>query len=92
MGDICEKSHQWWQDDPEDGSEYNEENHLWDGGEMNGTCCLKVSDGDIESVIKTAEKSYFGDSITLIAGDYAEGGNDNGELIIENAKVLYVIR
>lgn len=92
VGDVCENSHQWWQDDPEDGSEYNEDNHLWDGGELDGTCCLKVSADDIESVIKTAERSYFGNNVTLIAGDYAEGGNDNGELIISNAKVLYVIR
>lgn len=90
--DICENSHQWWQDDPEDGSEYNEDNHLWDGGELNGTCCLKVESESIEEIIKTAEKAYFGDNITLIAGDYAEGGNDSGEIIIEDAKVLYVIK
>lgn len=92
VGDICENSHQWWQDDPEDGSEYNEDNHLWDGGELNGTCCLKVGFENIEEIIKTAEKAYFGDGITLIAGDYAEGGNDSGEIIIEAAKVLYVIK
>lgn len=90
-GDVCENSHQWWQDDPEDGSEYNEDNHLWDGGELNGTCCLKVSADNIGSVIKAAEKSYLGNNITLIAGDYAEGGNDRDELIISDAKVLYVI-
>lgn len=91
VGDICENSHQWWQDDPEDGSEYNEENHLWDGGELNGTCCLGVTSDNIKEIINTAKKRYLGNNITLIAGDYAEGGNDNGELIIENAKVVFVI-
>lgn len=92
VGDTCENSHQWWQDDPEDGSEYNEINHLWDGGELDGTCCLEVCAENIESIIKTAEKNYFGNNVTLIAGDYAERGNDNGEIIISNATVLYVIR
>lgn len=92
VGDSCENSHQWWQDDPEDGSEYNSENHLWDGGELNGTCCLRVSSDDIENVLNIAKKRYFGNNITLIAGDYAESGNDNGELIIECAKVIYIIK
>lgn len=92
VGDTCENSHTWYQDNPEDDSEYNEDLHMWDGGELNGTCCLKVTPETLESVLQRAEKMYFGDKITLIAGDYAEGGNDKGELIIEDAKVIAVIK
>lgn len=92
VSDICENSHQWWQDDPEDGSQYNEQNHLWDGGELNGTCCIRVREDNIEDIINAAEKGYFGDHITLVAGYDAEGGNDRDEIIISNAKVLYVIK
>lgn len=32
IGDICKLSHNWWQDNPEDGSEYNKSLGLWDRG------------------------------------------------------------
>ncbi len=91
IGDICYNSHQWWQDDPEDGSEYNEEQHCWDGGELDGTCCLQVTEENLEDVIKKSEM-YFGENVTLIAGNYAEGGNDIGEIIISDAKVIAIVK
>lgn len=91
VGDTCENSHQWWQDDPEDGSEYNEDMQAWDGGELPGTCALRVNNPDnLEEVVKKS-KMYPGAEVTLIAGDVFEGGNDIGEVIIESAKVLAVL-
>lgn len=43
IGEICELSHNWWQDDPEDGSEYNEELHLMDPQELNNMLGALVS-------------------------------------------------
>lgn len=91
VGDTTENSHQWWQDDPEDDSEYNEDLGLWDGGELNGTCAIEVTEDNIESALEMI-KQYFGEHITLIAGYGYEYGNDNGEVIIEDAKVLAVIK
>lgn len=95
VGDICRNSHQWWQDDPgeEAGLEYNENMGCWDGGELNGTCALWVTeDDDIEEIEEILEQSkMYGDHPILIAGDDFEGGNDIGEVIIKNAKVLAMI-
>lgn len=93
VGDICYKSHQWWQDDPgeETGMEYNDEQGAWDGGELSGTCALLATVDDVEEVIDKS-KMYFGDNITLIAGNIYEAGNDCGEVIIENAEVLAIIK
>lgn len=89
-GDACYESHQWWQDEPENGDmEYNEEMQCWDGGELPGTCALKVSeDSDIQKILDYSRRCYSGKHITLIAGDRAEYGNDEGEIIIGNAIVL----
>lgn len=91
VGDICCKSHQWWQDDPgeESGLEYNEEMECWDGGELTGTCALET---DAESVADVVEQAgLYGEHITLIAGNVYQAGNDIGEIIIEGARVLAVI-
>lgn len=95
VGDITENSHEWWQDDPEDGSEYNEEMQLWDGGELDGTCAVGFHDyveGSLEKALGKAEKDYFGDHLYLIGSDVAIGGNDSDELIMSDAKVLAVIK
>ena len=91
IGDTCKNSHNWFQDDPEDGSEYNSQIGLWDCGELDGTCCIKVTEDNIEYALNRAE-AYFGDLITLIAGDYAEGGSDIGEIIIKDAVVLAKVK
>lgn len=92
IGDICSKSHQWWQDDPEDGSEYDSDMGCWDGGKLNGTCAFAVNAENLESIMEKAE-DFFGyyDKMYLIAGDIAEGGNDDGEIVIEDAKVLSLL-
>jgi hypothetical protein len=92
VGDICNNSHQWWQDEPFDGCDfkYDEDMQCWDGGELDGTCALQVTADDLEDVLAKSEM-YFGENVTLIAGNCYEEGNDIGEVIIENAKVLAII-
>lgn len=92
-GDYCYVSHQWWQDDPgeDSGCEYNAEEGAWDGGELNGTCALEVTEGNVDDVLEQSSM-YVGDNIVLIAGDSYEAGNDMGEVVIEDAKVLAVIQ
>lgn len=89
VGDICYNSHQWWQDEPYENCdfEYNEDVEAWDGGELSGTCALLVTAENVEEILEKS-KMYFGDYVTLIAGKAYESGNDLGEIIIENARVL----
>lgn len=93
VGDICNKSHQWWQDNPEDGSEYVPSICAWDGGELDGTCCFAVTPDNLVDVMRKSEKVFgYYDKMYLIAGDIAENGNDDGEIIIEDAEVLLRIK
>lgn len=89
IDDICYNSHQWWQDEPYEDCdlEYNKDMGCWDGGELSGTCALLVSEENIEETLKKS-KMYLGDYVTLIAGNTYEYGNDDGEVIIGNARVL----
>lgn len=94
VGDICSPSHQLWQDEVE-GLPYDEELGFWVGEELNGTCSIGIdtqygvdSDG-INKALALIEY-YEGEHVYLIAGDYCEGGNDEGEYIIGEAKVLAV--
>ena len=93
VGDICYNSHQWWQDDPgeESGMDYNEDMQCWDGGELSGTCAFKATNDNIEKIIEKATRE-FGENVILIAGNGYEYGNDIGEVIIEDAIVLGVIK
>lgn len=93
VGDTCYTSHQWWYDDPgeESGLEYNESMGMWDGGELSGTCALAVNEDDIEDVLEQS-KAYYGDNISLIAGNDYEIGYDIGEVIIREAKVIAIIQ
>lgn len=96
-GETCNTSHQWWQDDPNEGIDetdseyapYNAGMHLWDGGELNGTCAIMINERNIGEVL-TRMNMYknCGDNLYLIAGDYAEQGYDIGEIIIRNATVI----
>lgn len=91
IGQGLENSHQWWQDDPSEwggACEFNAELGLWDGGELPGVCTIGIPDyPTIESIEKALKLSddykSFGPAF-LVGGDWAEGGNDIGELIIHN--------
>lgn len=98
VGETFENSHQWYQDDPSDWGEeceFNEEMDMWDGGELDGVCTIGIKDfpelKDIETVLDRAAM-YDGESIYLVGGNCAEGGNDIGENIIRAGKCLAVIR
>lgn len=96
VGDICYNSRQWLQDCPEDAEEteleYNKELGCWDCGELPGTCALNVKSAeDLEEIIEKS-KMYYGDHVTLIAGQYYEYGADEEEIIIRDAEVLAIIK
>lgn len=100
IGDICNNSHQLFQDpifddfgnllypaveDPE--SPYY---GYYDAGELDGTCAVKFnpdSEEDIQDALEVA-KMYSGKNLYIIAGDSIEHGNDDGEIIIREAEVI----
>lgn len=103
IGDICNNSHQLFQDPDfdEDGDliyRYIDESEnpyygFYDAGELDGTCAVKFDPDDersIESAIKTV-KIYTGKNLYIIAGDSMEYGNDEGEIIIREAEVIMKI-
>lgn len=98
IGDTANNSHQLWQD-----PDFGEDGELlypyikdgiykgfYDGGELDGTCTIGFDAEDEESIAKAIEQIniYCGDYIHVLGGDYAEGGNDSGEIIIRGAEVL----
>ena len=106
-GDELENSHQWfqdylWGDEPDYEDEehpYNSEIGAWDDGELNGTSSVGLQKGVTEAQISkllSDMKKYYKTkghtNIYLIGGDDAEGGNDVGELIIANARVISEIK
>ena len=103
-GDVLENSHQWFQDyiwegNPDEDEEhpYNTEIGCWDDGELSGTCAVYIDEctnaAKIEKILSDMKYYlYAGHTcVYLIAGDNMESGNDIGETIIENAKVLALI-
>lgn len=100
VGDTANNSHQLYQDPDfdEDGEliypyiEDGANKGLYDAGELDGTCVIGFDVEDDASITRALEriKMYFGDYIHVLSGDYAEGGNDIGELIIRDAEVLGV--
>lgn len=97
IGEICKNSHEWYQDDPNGELEkddawytpYNEEMKMWDGGELDGTSSVAVTAETVEDALKTFEAyKTIGTNYYILAGDYAQGGNDIGESIIRDAVVL----
>lgn len=104
LNDTCENSHQWFADawnldnydeltEEEISELYNSEMMCYDNGELNGTCSIRVTSETIEQALedmKMYELGYLpeGAELILIAGDFAEEGNDKHEIIIENAVVI----
>ena len=87
-----------------DGDRYDDPNHpynayigCWDDGELSGTCALYVDEDmtetKIEKVLREMRYYLYKDytCVYLIGGDGMEDGNDIGETIIENARVLALI-
>ena len=90
IGEVVNRSHQWYQDDPSEWGEdlpYNAELGLWDGGELDGTCAVEVTEGGVEQAIKESNK-YDGGHLYLIASHEACGGNDYMEILMSDAVVV----
>lgn len=100
IGDTVNNSRQLFQDPDfdEDGEliypyiEHGINKGLYDAGELDGTCTIGFDVDDDASIEKAIEqiKMYSGDYVHVLGGDYAEGGNDRGEVIISDAEVLGV--
>lgn len=104
LNDTCENSHQWFDawnldnfdklTDEELDERFNSEMMCYDNGELNGTCSIQVTEETIDKVLEHMKKFYEpryspeGAKLILIAGDFAEEGNDRHEIIIENAVVI----
>lgn len=98
VGDTANNSRQLFQDpEYDEGGEliypYIEDGvnkGLYDAGELDGTCTIGFDAEDDASIAKAIEqiKMYFGEHIHVLGGDYAEDGNDRGEIIIRDAEVL----
>ena len=91
IGEEVNRSHQWYQDDPDAWGEdlpYDEELGLWDGGELDGTCAITIEGVDgVDKAMKAANR-YDGDHLYLIASCDAWGGNDYMESIMADAVVI----
>lgn len=98
VGDIANNSHELYQDPV-----FNDEGELvypyvedgiyaglYDAGELDGTCCIAFNPDSDDSITEaiTLMRNYYGNHLHIIAGNYACGGNDIGELFIREAKVL----
>lgn len=100
IGEVMDNSHQLFQDPQYTDFECTELLYpyisegpyagFYDGGELDGTCALEVSENNIEEMIE-AVKSY-GEKIYLIGGNSMEYGNDEDEIIIRNAKVIAALQ
>lgn len=101
VGDSCKNSHQWFQDaenidgfdemtEEEVNEIYNKDMGCYDAGELDGTCCIRVTEDTIEAALKRIKMYHYDDDceLILISGDYAEEGNDVEEIIIANATVI----
>lgn len=100
IGDICNNSHQLFQD-----PDFDEDGELiypeiedpespyygfYDAGELDGTCAVRFNPEDENSIEVALEtvKIYSGNNLYIIAGDSMEYGNDDGEIIIRDAEVV----
>lgn len=93
VGDFCRNSYDW--DYENDRSSYEND----DPEELPGTCAYNTrinsgwdEDEEIEIKLKKAisGSACYSGKIAVIAGDFAEYGNDPEEIIIENAEVIYL--
>ena len=97
-------SHQLFQDDPCDGTPYREDLNMWDAGELDGTCGIKIASGYYvnedsaltEKALKAIEeaKAYMtgNDRLYLIVGTNCNGGWDKDEIIVADAVCLAEVR
>lgn len=93
VGDICEKSYEWYQDDPEDESyEYDQYLGIWKGDQLEGTCGIKLRKDNIGLMLDRMNMYCYAKHLYLIGADWVYGGNDQYEGIFEDAEVLAILR
>lgn len=76
------------QEEPFELGEMDHVSHIWDNGDDTGVELSGVCATDINS---TMAPEYYGDHVAIICGNYAEFGEDVGEIIIEDAVVEYIM-
>ena len=83
IGDICRNSYEW--DYEYDVSSYDTEAPT----ELDGTCGLNISNIIDDGIEKSSV--YDGNNVIIIAGHDYSYGNDEEEVIIENADVIAML-
>lgn len=96
IGEVMDNSHQLFQDPQYTDFECTELLYpyisegpytgFYDGGELDGTCALEVSESNIEEMIERV--TSYGNKYYLIGGNSMEYGNDDDEIIINDAEVI----
>ena len=81
------------QDVPFELGALNHNSRVWVDGEeteeeLNGACAISVTARGWERLVDM----YYGDHIAIIVGDTAKYGEDAGEIIIEDAEVVRIIK
>ena len=72
------------------------DSRVWDDGNatddtLDGTSCIGVNINNIDKSVKLVN-SYYGNRVYIVAGNVMEYGEDAGEYIIQNAKVIAIIK
>lgn len=98
IGEIMDNSHHLFED-PQYNDDYTELLYpyiskgvyagFYDAGELNGTCALRISENNIEEMLKRVMS--YGSKYYLIDGNSMEYGYDEDEIIIKNAEVIAVL-
>jgi hypothetical protein len=100
IGDDAHVSHQLFQDPDWDeyGNLIYQEGEgfykgFFDAGELDGTCAIEINDYDSDEKIarKLNILSNYGKYFYLIGGDDSSYGNDEDEIIIEDAKIIAIL-
>jgi hypothetical protein len=70
--------------------------HVWDDGEdtgeeLDGISTIKITASTAEAVLARMAKEYYGQHIAILAADEATYGEDVGELVLQDAQVVYII-
>lgn len=96
IGEVMDNSHQLFQDPQYVDFECTELLYpyisegtyagFYDGGELDGTCALEVSESNIEEMLERVMP--YGNKYYLIGGNSMEYGNDDDEIIINDAEVI----
>jgi hypothetical protein len=99
IGDICNNSHELFQDPIYDENDellypYCEDGiykGYYDAGELDGTCAIMISLNETKNEIQNKlekMKMYYAKNLYLIGSNSFNNGNDNDEIIINNAIVI----